>query len=558
MLENLHVKNLALIDETEVDFGPGLNILTGETGAGKSILMGSVALALGARYSADILRSGASSGLVELTFSVADEKIREKLREMDIFPEDGCVTLSRRLTDGRSVSRINGETVTMAALKAAASLLIDIHGQHDSQTLLDRRNHLALLDLYVGEPVNAVKAEMAQAYGAYREVSARLADASMDEEARQRELSLAEFEADEIEKAALVPGEDEELEARYRRMTESRNITRAVAETYQYTAQDAGANASDCLSRALRALQEASGFDEKGEGLYGQLMDVDSLLNDFNRELSEYAGSFEFSEEEFAETEERLDLLNHLKAKYGKTISDIQAYAEKKRQRIEELKDYDSYIGELEKKKAAELEKVQKISEELHRLRVKYAAVFSEEIRAQMSDLNFLDTRFEMRVTDTGKPGANGKDEGEFYLSVNPGEPMKGLSEIASGGELSRIMLAIKTVLADEEDTPTLIFDEIDAGISGITAEKVGAKLRRIAGSRQVICITHLPQIAAAADVHFLIEKGVDEDTVRTKIERLDKEASIGELSRLLGGSKVTESIRRSAREMKELAESDR
>ena len=558
MLQNLHVKYLALIDETEVDFGPGLNILTGETGAGKSILMGSVGLALGGRYSADMLRNGASSGLVELTFTVEDDRIREKLEQLDIIPENDMVTLSRRLMEGRSVSRINGETVSMSTLRDAASLLIDIHGQHDNQTLLNRRNHLALLDLFAGAEILPVKARMADAYRTYQNISRRLEESSLDEESRRRELSLAEFEVNEIEEAALAEGEDEDLEQLYRRMTESRKVTEAVAETYCYTAEDSAANASDCLSRAIRAFQEISDFDESASQLYSQLLDADSLLNDFNRELSEYAKSFEFSEEEFKETEDRLNLLNHLKAKYGKTVNDIHTYCARKKQRIEELNDYDVFIKDLEDQQAKAQAAADSAAEELHILRVRYASDFADEIVKQLKELNFLDTRLEIHVTDTGKYSAGGKDEAEFYIALNPGEPLRPLANIASGGELSRIMLAIKTVLADEEDTPTLIFDEIDAGISGITADRVGEKLHLIGKSRQVICITHLPQIAAAADVHFLIEKSARDNSVSTQIERLDYEASVKELARILGGSKITETIMESAREMKELAKSDR
>ncbi|HJB94602.1 MAG TPA: DNA repair protein RecN [Candidatus Mediterraneibacter intestinigallinarum] len=558
MLQNLHVKNLALIDETEVDFGPGLNILTGETGAGKSILMGSVSLALGGRYTADMLRSGAKNGLVELTFTIDDERILYSLEKMDIFPEDGLITLSRRLMEGRSVSRINGETVSMGTLKDVAGLLIDIHGQHDNQTLLNRRNHLALLDLYAGEEILPVKKEMAEAFRSYQEICRQLEESLMDDDSRRRELSLADFEVNEIEEAAPVPGEDEELEQLYRRMTESRKVTEAVAETYRYTAEDLSSNASDCLSRAIRAFQEISDFDENAAQLYSQLLDADSLLNDFNRELSEYAKSFEFSGEEFQETEDRLNLINHLKAKYGKTVTDILAYCEHRKQKIEELNDYDAFIKELEKRKEEALERTATASEKLHVIREKYASSFAEEIRKQMTELNFMDTRLEMQITDTGRYSAGGRDDAEFYIALNPGEPLRPLSNIASGGELSRIMLAVKTVLADEEDTPTLIFDEIDAGISGITADKVGEKLHLIGRSRQVICITHLPQIAAAADVHFLIEKNARGNSVKTHIERLDDDASIREIARILGGAKVTDSILKSAREMKELAKSER
>lgn len=557
MLQNLYVKNLALIDETEVEFGPGLNILTGETGAGKSLLLGSVNLALGGKYSADMLRSGAKSGLVELTFTVDDERIRRRLEQLDLFPEDGCLTLSRRLMEGRSVSRINGETVSARVLRDAAGLLIDIHGQHENQTLLQRKNHLALLDLYAKEETSPLRKEMAEKFRIYQELCRKKESSALDDESRRKEAALAEFEVKEIEDAALVLGEDEELEDLYRRMTESRRVTESVAETYQYTGEDARGNASDFLSRAIRSMQEAAEFDETGSRLYGQLIEIDSLLNDFNRELSEYAKSFEFSDEEFQETETRLNLINHLKAKYGKTISEILAYCGEKRQRLTELEDYDTFMRELDKKTEEAFRAVEKTAEELHKVRERTAETFAGEIQKQMAELNFLDARLEIRLTDAGHYSASGKDEAEFYFSANPGEPLKPMGNVASGGELSRVMLAVKTVLADEEDTPTLIFDEIDTGISGITAGKVGEKLRLIGRSRQVICITHLPQIAAAADSHFLISKETDGRTVKTDIALLDEEASVQELARMLGGANVTGRILESAGEMKELAKSE-
>ena len=557
MLQNLYVKNLALIDETEVEFGPGLNILTGETGAGKSLLLGSVNLALGGKYSADMLRSGAKSGLVELTFTVDDERIRRRLEQLDLFPEDGCLTLSRRLMEGRSVSRINGETVSARVLRDAAGLLIDIHGQHENQTLLQRKNHLALLDLYAKEETSPLRKEMAEKFRIYQELCRKKESSALDDESRRKEAALAEFEVKEIEDAALVLGEDEELEDLYRRMTESRRVTESVAETYQYTGEDARGNASDFLSRAIRSMQEAAEFDETGSRLYGQLIEIDSLLNDFNRELSEYAKSFEFSDEEFQETETRLNLINHLKAKYGKTISEILAYCGEKRQRLTELEDYDTFMRELDKKTEEAFRAVEKTAEELHKVRERAAETFAGEIQKQMAELNFLDARLEIRLTDAGHYSASGKDEAEFYFSANPGEPLKPMGNVASGGELSRVMLGVKTVLADEEDTPTLIFDEIDTGISGITAGKVGEKLRLIGRSRQVICITHLPQIAAAADSHFLISKETDGRTVKTDIALLDEEASVQELARMLGGANVTGRILESAGEMKELAKSE-
>mgnify|MGYP000308565168 FL=1 len=557
MLQNLHVKNIALIDETEVDFGQGLNILTGETGAGKSILLGSVGLALGGKYSSDLLRNGAENGLVELTFSVDDGQIRQKLEEMDIIPDDGMVTLTRKFTGSRSISRINGETVNTGKLKEAAELLIDIHGQHDNKTLLQRKNHLVLLDLFGRKEIAPIKSEMSKCYKEYRAICKKEEETSLNDEERRRELSLYEFEVHEIEEAALRENEDEELEETYRRMTESRKITDAVAQTYRYTCEDSSANAGDCLTRAIRAFREAAEFDEEGDRLCALLMDVDSLLNDFNRELSEYASKFEFSEEEFKETEERLNLINHLKAKYGSSVSDVLAYCESKRHRIEQLNDYDAYIKQIEEEKEKALKKVERVTKKLHDVRNRYKTVFADEICIHLKKLNFLDTRFEIHLKDAGQFSANGKDEAEFYLALNPGEPVKPLENIASGGELSRIMLAIKTVLADAEDTPTLIFDEIDAGISGVTAAKVGEKLKLIGKSRQVICITHLSQIAAVADSHFLIEKSAENESVKTRIRLLNEEDSVKELARILGGDKITSSIMESAREMKEMAKSE-
>lgn len=557
MLQNLHVKNIALIDETEVDFGQGLNILTGETGAGKSILLGSVGLALGGKYSSDLLRNGAENGLVELTFSVDDGQIRQKLEEMDIIPDDGMVTLTRKFTGSRSISRINGETVNTGKLKESAELLIDIHGQHDNKTLLQRKNHLVLLDLFGRKEIAPIKSEMSKCYKEYRAICKKEEETSLNDEERRRELSLYEFEVHEIEEAALRENEDEELEETYRRMTESRKITDAVAQTYRYTCEDSSANAGDCLTRAIRAFREAAEFDEEGDRLCALLMDVDSLLNDFNRELSEYASKFEFSEEEFKETEERLNLINHLKAKYGSSVSDVLAYCESKRHRIEQLNDYDAYIKQIEEEKEKALKKVERVTKKLHDVRNRYKTVFADEICIHLKELNFLDTRFEIHLKDAGQFSANGKDEAEFYLALNPGEPVKPLENIASGGELSRIMLAIKTVLADAEDTPTLIFDEIDAGISGVTAAKVGEKLKLIGKSRQVICITHLSQIAAVADSHFLIEKSAENESVKTRIRLLNEEDSVKELARILGGDKITSSIMESAREMKEMAKSE-
>lgn len=554
MLQYLHVKNLALIDEIEVEFRQGLNILTGETGAGKSIVLGSVNLALGGRYNADMLRKGAQFGLVELSFTIEDESIQNALEALDIFPEDGMLILSRKLMEGRSISKINGETVNMGVLKDVASMLIDIHGQHEHQTLLHKKNHLALLDVYAGEKAESLKSKVSCAYREYQKCRKALEESGLDEQSRQKEIAFAEFEVQEIEEARLQENEDEELESLYQRMTKSRHFTESISETYRYTSGMDGGNASDLLSRAIRAFQDVGECDELGAALYEQLVEIDSLLNDFNRELSEYEKSFDFSEEEYYETENRLNLVNHLKAKYGNSVSEIQSYCESRKERLNELKDYENYIAQLDadlKKREAELNQY---SEKLSKLRHKASLTFVKEITQGLRDLNFLDVRFEMHLERLKTYTPNGFDDGEFYISTNPGESVKPLGSVASGGELSRIMLAVKAVLADKEDTPTLIFDEIDTGISGITAGKVAEKMHVIGKSRQVICITHLPQIAAMADAHYLIKKEAKENITKTEISWLEDKESVQELARILGGAKVTDKILESAAEMKELA----
>ena len=554
MLENLHVKNLALIDEIEVEFCPGLNILTGETGAGKSILLGSVNLALGGKYSADLLRTGAKFGLVELTFSGIEGALLEQLESMDVYPEDGRIVLSRKLMTGRSTSKINGETVSMGLLKDVASLLIDIHGQHEHQSLLHKKNHLAFLDLYAGDAVKKWKEQTETAYREYQRLSKKLEESRLDEQEQKRELSLAQFEVGEIEEAGLSDGEDEELEQTYRRMLDGKRITEGIAEAYRYTSEDSSSNASDLLSRAIRALQDVAECDGQGGQLYAQLSEIDDLLNDFNRELSEYAKTFEFSDEEFYETESRLNEINHLKSKYGNSVSEILAYCEKRKQRLTELEDYEQYMQELFRKVKKAKETYDSSAKKLSEARKKAAVPFVEKIKKGLLDLNFLDTRFEMRFSELKERSAGGIDDAEFYLSTNPGEALRPMGTAASGGELSRIMLVIKTVVADKEDTPTLIFDEIDTGISGITAGKVAEKRHLIGESRQVLCITHLAQIAAMADAHYAIEKAADASSTRTQIHILEEEESIQELARLLGGAKITKNILESAREMKELA----
>lgn len=554
MLQNLHIKNLALIDEIEVDFEEGLNILTGETGAGKSIILGSVHLALGGKYNADMLRKGASYGLVELTFQIREEECKEALEKLDIFPEENEVVFSRKLMEGRSISRINGETVSINKVKEAAGILIDIHGQHEHQSLLYKKNHLDILDAFAKEDISELKAEVKRKYTVYKALREEVEQAKTDEAERAKEIDFIQFEVAQIRDAGLKPGEDSDLEEQYKKMINGKRIVENVDEVAGYMGAYDGNGISDMLNRAIRCLGEISHMDTSVAALHGQLSDVDNLLNDFNRELSEYRHTLEFSEEEFYETETRLNEINRLKAKYGQTIEEILRYCEEKENRLERLNDYDNYVERLQKKYRAAEKELEKVMEELSEGRKKAATLLRDAIEEGLLELNFLEVRFEIAFEEMKEFTANGKDAVEFLISMNPGEMVKPLGEVASGGELSRIMLAIKTVLADKDAIETLIFDEIDVGISGRTAQKVSEKMCVIGRKHQVICITHLAQIAAMADTHFAIEKKVEGGKTKTEITKLSEEQSVQELARILGGAKITDKVIENAVEMKKLA----
>lgn len=552
MLISLHVKNLALIEEAEVDFTGGLNILTGETGAGKSILLGSVNLALGGKASPDMIRRGADAALVELIFD-SSERIAQKLAEMDLPEEDGTVTIARKISQGRSVSRINGETVSARQLKELSELLIDIHGQHEHQSLLQKKKHLQILDAYAGKEAEELKAEAAKLYKERKDLLAEKEESALDERERDRELELLCFEQQEIEAAALKDGEDEELEKQYSLMVNGQKIGEALGQTFRLTGGEEE-GASTLIGRAVREIGSVAHFDEKLAGMQETLLQTEELLNDFNRECADYMESMEFDGALFAQVEERLNVVNRLKEKYGGSIEKVKAYGEKIAQKTEKLKDYEVYRAALDdkiKKKEAELTK---ICDKLTKLRNKNAETLAGILQKSLVDLNFLTVEF---VIDrkAKEPSADGADDVEFLLSTNPGETPKSLGAVASGGELSRIMLAIKAVLAEKDAVDTLIFDEIDAGISGRTAWRVSEKLSRLSEAHQVICITHLPQIAAMADSHFVIEKETDGSSTQTEIRKLSEEGTKEELARLLGADSLSEKALENAGELRKQAE---
>ncbi len=554
MLSSLHVKNLALIQEAEVEFGPGLNILTGETGAGKSILIGSINLALGKKLSREMIREGADYALVELVFETENPKVEQALKEMEIESLHGQVLIVRKITGSRSISKINGETCTTAQVRRIASLLLDIHGQHEHQSLLYTDRQLEILDAYGKEEIDPLRARVREAFRQWKELRDSLKEYELDEDARMREISFLEFEIREIDDAQLRDGEDETLDQAYRKMSNARNIVQALAAVRAMTGDGEGQSAGEQIGRAVRELSQIAGMDESLQQMQSSLLTIDDLLNDFNRELAGYMEEFTFSEEEFYETEKRLDEINRLKAKYGDSIPAIRRYQEEKQEKLEKMLHFEEQKEKLQKEEEKARQTLEECSQELSGIRCKYAGCLSKSIEEGLKDLNFLHVIFQIQFGRTAQYTENGFDTIEFRISTNPGEPVKALAKVVSGGELSRIMLAIKTILADRDETESLIFDEIDTGISGRAAQMVSEKMAQIGRRHQVLCITHLPQIAAMADQHFEIRKDVvDQDTV-TRIHALDEESSVRELARMLGGAKITDSVLANAEEMKELA----
>ncbi len=558
MLESLRVKNFALIEEAEVEFGEGLNVLTGETGAGKSILIGSINLALGAKADKDLIRTGEEFAYVELVFHTEDEKILEKAKSMDIYPEDDRFIISRKISQNKSISRINGETVTVKQIKELAELLLDIHGQHEHQSLLKETKQKEILDTYCGESLNELKQELKKTYKEYRQVQEQLAADTKDENARRKELSLAEFEYREIEEARLVEGEDEELETLYRKMTNSKRIMESLGVASAYTGNEGDNGAGNLIGRAIRELKSIEAYDEEASQLCSQLAEIEDYLSDFNRNMQSYIQSMEFDESELKDTEDRLNTVNHLKAKYGNSIWNVLEHQKECEEIIDRLTNYELYQDELKKREQKLYKDLTELCKKVSEIRKEKALILEEEIKRALLELNFLQVRFSILVeASEDKISADGYDVVQMVISTNPGEKEKPLAAVVSGGELSRIMLAIKTCLASKDAIDTLVFDEIDTGISGKTAWMVSEKMGDLSKSHQLLCITHLPQIAARANAHFLIEKSIENEATVTGITALSEDESVEELARMLGGMSITDAVRNNAIEMKKMAKNE-
>lgn len=552
MLASLHVKNLALIDEEEIIFTKGLNILSGETGAGKSIILGALHLSLGDKASKDILRNPEDEALVEAVYLIHDEETKAALRALDVEPYDDEVIMTRKITESRSVGKINGEQVPASKMKEVGEILLDIYGQKEHQSLLNKAKHMELLDEFAKDELSELKKQLSEAYVNYKKLSKEYDEAKQSDATKDREIILLEHEINEIESANLKIGEDSDLEDEYKRLSNFGRTMEYLSRAYSATNGENGA--SESISRAISDIRVIEGHDDKAVELLSMLNDADSIIADFNREISSYMDDSSFDEQHFSEIESRLNEINRLKDKYGHSIEAVLEELSKRQEKKAKFESFEEYMSELKEKLSQATELVSSLSESISDVRKKAAFKLSSLMQDAMSDLNFLNSDFSMEFNRLDHFTENGIDDGQFVICTNPGEPLRPLKDIASGGEMSRIMLAIKTVLAARDDIDTLIFDEIDAGISGRTAQAVSEKLSVVAKNHQVICITHLPQIASMSDTHFLIEKNVENGHTISGIKKLNEENQIAELARMLGGSVITDAVLTNAKEMKAMA----
>ena len=552
MLEHLHIRNVALIKESEISFGDGLNILTGETGAGKSMIIDSLQFALGGRAGKDFLRHGEKQAAVEALFSVQSQALTEKLAENGIVPEeDGTLLITRTLSEaGKSVCRINGSTVTVGMLTEIAEDMIDIYGQHEHQSLLNPVKHIRLLDRFCGAGFGEAMEEYKNSRQRLKDLEKQLTILIGDESQREQRMDMLLFQKEEIEAAELQEGEEDALLEQKKRLSSMERLIRLTGEsvTLLYDGDDRAPSACDQLGDALAKLQEAAEYDAALSPLADALADGYAAVEDCARELKLEAEEQEADPEELERIEERLQLFYKLKRKYGGSIEAVLEFYEKAVQELEFLSNSSEKAAELSAKKAAEEKRLSALAETLTARRRATAEQVEEQIETALHDMEMKHARFHIQIEEKADWGADGKDKVEFLISANAGEPLKPLAKIASGGEMSRVMLALKTVLVDADEIGTFIFDEIDTGVSGRTARRVGEKMRFLGGKRQLLCITHLPQIAAMADNHFLIEKESDAGETVTRVTALDEEGAVREVARLMND--VTETTLAAAREL--------
>lgn len=551
MLERLIIKNIALISSLDIELGGGLNVLTGETGAGKSIIIDSVNLVLGERASKDLIAVNQQKARVEALFSIKNnDTVKSLLNDNGLLSEDDELILMREITaSGKSLCRINGEVVPLATLHLIADSLVDVHGQHTHQSLLDPKKHMHMVDEFNASDIIPVRNKVAELYRAYTEVERKLNSGFVSAEERERRIDILAYQINEIEKAHLYAGEEEEITAELAVLSNAERISSSLDIASDIISGDRGSLGS--VRKAADALSRISDISAVYSDIYERINSLYYELEDASYQLRDLSLSFEFSPERLNELENRMDYLNSLKRKYGGSIEAVLEFMQNCKTELEELSSSDEIRERLIKELARLKSEYFEASARLTALRNQAAQALSENVTKQLHELGMANAQFTYvnNVSDE-KLHINGSDSIEFMFSANAGEPCKPLAKVASGGELSRIMLAIKTVCADADAIPTLIFDEIDSGISGVTAIKVGEKMARIAASHQVLCITHLPQIAAYADSHFLVEKTMDNGETHSSLRQLGDEERRTELARIMGSVNADESAVKYAQEL--------
>lgn len=534
MIDHISIKNFAIIENTEIDFQEGLNIITGETGSGKSIVIESISLALGSRADSSYVRTGADKAIIQLAGTLDNED----------------VVLTREISaSGKNLCRHNGQIVTLSQLSQIARKLADIHGQYDNQSLLNPDYHIVLVDAYRHQIIDPQKEAVAGAYSRYAQIRAELGQLLSSEKENRRKMDFYRYEADEIEKAALRIGEDQELEDRISLLQNSEKIYENIEKAYAIL-YDESPSAMEGLHAGLRSIEEISGFSNEISALGQEFSDLYYRLEDVCRGLRDVKDSLTFNPSELDEAISRLDLIDGLKKKYGDSIEEILAYYDKISAALSTIENFDEHKMELEKSLKESAVALRTACAALTEARKESAALLSEKIQKELVDLNFADAKLDIQIHPLEKPTENGMDQVEILITTNRGEPMKPLTRVASGGEMSRIMLAFKNVISSYDGIPTLIFDEIDTGISGITASIVGKKLKEISKEHQIICITHLPQIAACGDHNYRIYKESDETSTYTNVDALSEDEKVHEIARLLGGATITETTLKSAKEL--------
>lgn len=556
MLRTLAIRNFAIIDRLDVSFGPGLNVLTGETGAGKSILIDALTAILGGRIGAEVVRAGADRAVVDGVFDLAgSEETLAAVKDAGFDCDGDELLITREIAPGgKSSARIGGRPATAAQLRALTEGLVDLHGQHDHQSLLSVPRHLAILDEWAGPEVASLRRDVADAYATLSALRREKEGIARDARERAHLIDLYTFQVSEIEEARLAPGEDLELEAEARRLANAQRLGEAAAGACESLSGEMAPGATEMLARATALLEEIAEIDERARPLLEALTAVRYEAEEAAHDLRKYRDGIELDPERLEAVEERLEQIRTLKRKYGDTIAEILEYGRSTRAKLDQLTHSEERGLELDTAIARAEAVYGERAAELSDRRRRSGAAFAAAVLAELSDLGMARSQFEVAI-EPGAPTADGVDRAEFLISPNPGEPLRPLAKIASGGELSRIMLAIKSAMARQDPLPTMVFDEIDSGVGGRTAGVIAEKLKALSRSAQVLCITHLPQIAGRGDTHLYIEKRVDGERTTVSVTPLAQAARVEEIARMLAGADPTPAVRRHARELLGLAE---